>query len=233
MQGEAFPAVAIRRFCKVIHFARSRHMIARRSFLASSSGLLAAASACFLRNTARADAPVFTEEQTRLIEWMDAATGVGREIARGTLSVTRFGDAYWYLNRGIDWSPGQGQSLPAVSVPKGFVTDFASIPRALWVALPRDGDYVWAAVVHDYLYWYQTTTKDVADDVLNAAMIDFKIPAADRIAIFEGVRLGGASSWIENAQLRQRGEKRILTLFPDDPTITWEDWKKRPGVFGP
>ena len=106
---------------------------------------------------------MLSEEQIKLVEWMDAATGVGREVATGLLSVTRFSDAFWYLSRGINWSPGPGQQLPSVSVPAGFVTDFASIPRGLWTALPRDGDYVWAAVVHDYLYWYQTTTKNVAD----------------------------------------------------------------------
>jgi hypothetical protein len=175
--------------------------------------------------------PVLSEEQIKLVEWMDAATGVALEIPHGTLSVTRFADAFWYLSRGIDWSPGPGQNLPPVSVPVGFVTDFASIPRALWTALPRDGDYVWAAVVHDYLYWYQTTTKDIADDVLNAAMIDFKIPAAERFAIYQGVHLGGTFAWNTNAQRRQNGEKRTLKLFPDDPTISWEEWKKRPDVF--
>lgn len=173
-----------------------------------------------------------SEEQIKFVEWMDAATRVGGlEAAHGTLSVTRFADAFWYLSRGIDWSPDPGQSLPAVSVPPGFVTDFASIPRALWTALPRDGDYVWAAVVHDHLYWFQTTTKDIADDVLKAAMIDFKIPTLDRTAIYQGVHLGGSSAWNENARLRQNGEKRILKQFPDDPTVSWQDWKKRPGVF--
>jgi hypothetical protein len=177
--------------------------------------------------------PVLSEEQIKLVEWMDTATGAntGLESAHGTLNVTRFADAVWYLSRGIDWSPNQGQTLPPVSVPPGFVTDFASIPRALWTALPRDGDYVWAAVVHDYLYWYQTTTKDVADDVLNAAMVDFKIPALDRIAIYQGVHLGGRSAWNGNAELRRNGEKRTLKQFPDDPTISWEEWKKRPDVF--
>jgi hypothetical protein len=206
-------------------------MILRRTFLASSSALVATMSMPFAPDTTRAETPALSEEQTKLVEWMDAATGVGKEVAGGVLSVTRFADAFWYLTRGINWSPGQGQKLPSVSVPAGFVTDFASIPRPLWTALPRDGDYVWAAVVHDYLYWYQTTTKDTADDVLNAAMIDFKIPDLERLAIYQGVHLGGTSSWNENTRLRKNGEKRILKLFPDQPTISWQDWKKRPDVF--
>jgi hypothetical protein len=176
--------------------------------------------------------PVIPEEKKRLVEWMDAATGTGAEleIPHGTLNVTR-ADAFWYLSHGIDWSPGPGQNLPSVSVPTGFVTDFASIPRWLWTTLPRDGNYVWAAVVHDYLYWYQTTTKAIADDVLKAAMIDFKIPFLQRTAIYAGVHWRGTSSCNTNTQLRQSGEKRRLKLFPEDPTISWEEWKKRPDVF--
>jgi hypothetical protein len=189
------------------------------------------------------EAQMSSEEQAKLVAWMDEATGaVARvdedgaveERVHGTLSVTRFRDAFWYLSKPIDWSPDDpGQGLPSVSVPIGFVTDFASIPRALWTTLPRDGDYVWPAVVHDYLYWTQTTTKEVADNVLNAAMLNFDIPFLTRTAIFQGVALGGGPSWANNAELKRNGEKRVLKEFPDSPTISWEQWKTKPGVFAP
>lgn len=38
-----------------------------------------------------------------------------------------------------------------VKVPKGFITDGASIPRVLWIILPPWGSYGQAAVLHDYL----------------------------------------------------------------------------------
>jgi hypothetical protein len=164
-------------------------------------------------------------------DWIDAQYRRPSKPAHGTLGVTRFADAFWYLTREISWSPLPGVALPSVVVPVGFVTDFASIPRSLWTLLPRDGDYVWAAIVHDYLYWSQGTSKADADSVFNAAMEDFKIPAVERIAIYEGVSRGGQSSWDENARLKRAGEKRILKLFPPEPTISWADWKKRPDVF--
>jgi hypothetical protein len=175
---------------------------------------------------------MMSEEQAKLVEWMDEATGATLERAGGVLTVTRFADPFWYLKEPIEWTPDDpGQGLPTVTVPVGFVTDFASIPRALWTSLPRDGDYVWAAVVHDYLYWFQKTSKEVADNVLNAAMGNFNIPFLTRTAIYQGVALGGASSWANNAQLRQNGEKRILKKLPDSPTITWAQWKTKPDVF--
>lgn len=205
-------------------------MISRRQMVYSCVKAAAAVSAFGTFGPVGA-APAESSDEEKFIEWMDAATGVGREVAHGTLSVTRFSDAYWYLTRPIEWSPAQGQQLPKVTVPIGFVTDFASIPRALWIALPRDGDYVWAAVVHDYLYWFQMTSRDVADDVLNAAMKDFNIPTTDRVAIYEGLHLGGGSAWEQNAALKNAGEKRILKQFPTDPTTSWADWKTKPGVF--
>lgn len=38
-----------------------------------------------------------------------------------------------------------------LEVPDGFVTDGASVPRALWWLFPPTGRYFLAAVVHDYL----------------------------------------------------------------------------------
>lgn len=37
-----------------------------------------------------------------------------------------------------------------IVVPAGFVTDFASTPRALWSVIPPTGRYQLAAVVHDF-----------------------------------------------------------------------------------
>ena len=180
-----------------------------------------------------------SEDKAELAKWMDESIAAAREketsgleMAVGALNVTRFADAFWYMSGPITWRPDDpGQGLPSVSVPIGFVTDFASIPRALWTTLPRDGDYVWAAVVHDYLYWYQTTTKEVADNVLNAAMGNLNIPTVTRFAIYQGVAVGGGPSWANNAQLRKNGEKRTLKKFPDSPTISWKQWKTKPDVF--
>lgn len=37
------------------------------------------------------------------------------------------------------------------SVPLGFITDLASVPRVLWALLPPHGRYAKAAILHDYL----------------------------------------------------------------------------------
>jgi hypothetical protein len=33
--------------------------------------------------------------------------------------------------------------------------------------------------------------------------------------------------------LQSAGEKRILIKFPDDPRVTWAQWKQNANVFAP
>jgi hypothetical protein len=82
-----------------------------------------------------------------------------------------------------------------VTVPVGFVTDFASIPQILWSVLSPVGGYDEAAVVHDYLYTIAITDRGTADKVLNEAMQVLEVEGWKRKAIYAGVRLGGWHAW--------------------------------------
>ncbi len=170
-------------------------------------------------------------------EWLDIAVADlnTKGEATGALRLGRFRDPMYFLMDPIDWRPSgdDDPALPHVTVPTGFVTDLASIPRVFWSLLRPDGDYVYAAIIHDFLYWTQTTSKAAADTVLKIAMRDFNVSGPVVMAIYEGVSLGGRSAWTGNAKLKARGERRILTAFPSDPKTSWAKWKAQPGVFGP
>jgi hypothetical protein len=156
-----------------------------------------------------------------------------QRLPSGLLYVGRFKDPMYFLTQSIKWEPtgNADQTLPTVTVPQGFVTDFASIPREFYSFLRPDGDYAFAAVVHDFLYWDQTSSREAADDTLKAAMTDFDIPSLTKEVIYKAVRLGGGPAWREDGRLKAGGEKRILKRFPSDPRITWAQWKQQPGVF--
>jgi len=62
-------------------------------------------------------------------------------------------------------------------------------------------------------------------------MIDFKIDSRIAGTIYEAVHLAGGGAWKENADVKAKGEKRILKSLPDDPRITWSEWRARPEVF--
>ncbi|WP_407073743.1 DUF1353 domain-containing protein [Pseudoxanthomonas mexicana] len=133
----------------------------------------------------------------------------------------------------IGWGPNPGQKgPPPVSVPVGFVTDLASIPRVFWSILPTNGRYAHSAVVHDYLYWEQSLSREESDEVMALSMADFDISKSTIKAIRTAVRSpGGQRAWDKNARLKALGEKRVLRRFPNTPTVTWDAWKRQPGVF--
>lgn len=165
-------------------------------------------------------------------KWIERWRSAGRDV-EGMLYLGRFADPFYFLTKPIAWKPNADQrsKLPKVAVPVGFVTDFASIPRAFWSLLRPDGDYAYAAVIHDYLYWNQALPRDQSDLIFKFAMQDFKVGAAEVATIYAGVRAGGSGPWKENAKLKAGGVRRVLKTPPKDPTIKWVDYKKRADVF--
>jgi hypothetical protein len=97
-----------------------------------------------------------------------------------------------------------------ITVPTGFVTDFASIPRAFWSVLVPTGRYGRAAIVHDYLYWEQTCTREQADRILLLGMTESGVDRVTREAIYAAVRLAGHTAWLASAEERKLGKPRII-----------------------
>jgi hypothetical protein len=98
--------------------------------------------------------------------------------------------------------------------------------------LPRDGNYSFAAIIHDYLYWVQDRSRHEADEIFKLAMQDLAISRPTIDIIYWAVRSPfGESAWNGLAAEKKAGGRRILKEFPDDPRTTWDEFKKKPGVF--
>lgn len=63
------------------------------------------------------------------------------------LDVRKVGDRAWKLLAPVIYRGDYGRYV----VPAGYVTDFASVPRLLWILFPQSGRWDAAAVVHDWL----------------------------------------------------------------------------------
>lgn len=101
------------------------------------------------------------------------------------------------------------------TVPVGFYTDFASVPR-LGVLYALLGDRAHEpAVVHDWLYYADLIGRSESDDVLMEAMKVFNVSWWQRYPIWWGVRLGGWVAW--NAH-RKAGHPEV-GKFSDSPDI--------------
>jgi hypothetical protein len=188
------------------------------------------------RGAAAAPAPdPSTDKQARLRDaeaWIDGAVARAPEWR---LYVEKFKDPMWFLTKPVTWTPDPAQSVQfaSVEVPSGFVSDFASIPKIFWSILPRNGEYLYAALIHDFLYWTQMRPKATADDIFRLAMQDFGISIIVINVIYEAVQLVGQAAWDDNARLKSQGERRILKRYPENQLVTWEEWKRRDDVFAP
>lgn len=81
------------------------------------------------------------------------------------------------------------------TVPEGFETDFASVPRFFWRLVPPWGRYSPAAVLHDYLYSQGLGTRAQADQVFLDMMQRLAVPAWKRRMMYLAVRLFGRGRW--------------------------------------
>ena len=83
----------------------------------------------------------------------------------------------------------------SLTVPKGFSTDLASVPRLPGTYMLFGGKARRSAILHDYLYELRYP-RDWADAVFRAAMVH-EVGPITRYLMWLGVRVGGASYYTE------------------------------------
>lgn len=81
------------------------------------------------------------------------------------------------------------------TVPRGFITDLASIPRFLRGLFNVNGLSRSAAVLHDWLYCVQYTTRAEADALFLEALEAAGVGWATRYSMYMAVRAGGWMYW--------------------------------------
>lgn len=86
-----------------------------------------------------------------------------------------------------------------ISVPKGFITDFASVPFWLDGLIPSFGPWAKAAIIHDYLYATAGLRRGLSrawcDRVFLEALKACGVSLWRRNAMWAAVRLGGSGGW--------------------------------------
>lgn len=89
-----------------------------------------------------------------------------------------------------------------ITVPAGFVSDFASVPRALRSIIDNDDPgVVMPSIVHDYLYRHSGKvpggpfSRLEADDLMLEGMEVCGLPPTKRRLVYIAIRVGGAFTW--------------------------------------
>ena len=81
-----------------------------------------------------------------------------------------------------------------ITIPVGYASDFASVPRVLWVLIPPHGRSAVASVVHDYLYDNRIGTRLDAD-LLFFRDLNPVVPSWQSLVMFLSVRLFAQKWW--------------------------------------
>jgi hypothetical protein len=136
----------------------------------------------------------------------------------------------WVLEQDLLYEVGD--SGQTIRVPRGFVTDLTSTPRAIWFVIPPFGRYQFAAIVHDYLYWDQACTKAQADTILWHAMVESGVGKLKADAIWEGVHQAGQSAW--NTNKDERDNQHLVRQIPEarfsdihQAGVVWVDYRQK------
>lgn len=111
-----------------------------------------------------------------------------------TLDARSLNDDYWELIGSLKYDSKVYGDL--ITVPTGFVTDFASVPKWLPIAyamLKNVGKQ--AAVVHDYLYQKHLCGKAKADRIFLEALKAMKVSAFKRWLLYSSVVAFGWTSY--------------------------------------
>lgn len=157
-----------------------------------------------------------------------------REVAKSTLILLPFFDMnYYVVFKTFSWEPDATHTnfSGRIVVPKGFVTSLDSIPSYAWSLMPASGRYGSAVVLHDWLYWDQALSRETADGIFDIALQELGMSRVPRKLIWTAVRTFGSGAWDQIAREKFAGSKRVLRQLPDDPKITWEQWRVMPNVF--
>lgn len=106
---------------------------------------------------------------------------------------TEHGRSLWTLAAPLVYK--SDSQLDAITVPEGFITDFASVPRIPLVYLIMNDVGQEAAVIHDYLYRFKSLPRNEADAILCEALTDLGVSKWRRTAMWLAVRAFGWSAY--------------------------------------
>jgi len=94
-----------------------------------------------------------------------------------------------------------------ITVPEGFVTDFASVPRIFWAIISPVDRHGKAAVIHDYCYATGIYNRKVSDVIFLECLDVLGVEPWKQWCMYKAVRIGGWRAWQKHRK-REKEEKK-------------------------
>jgi len=124
------------------------------------------------------------------------------------LIVEPIGNGFWELQVGFEYHVGEYPSDEIITVPKGFITDFASVPKIFWPILPPVGKHGKAAVIHDYCYATACYSKAMSDKIFLEGMEVLEVEKWKRETMYHAVVWFGWFAWYKHRK-REKKERQL------------------------
>ena len=83
------------------------------------------------------------------------------------------GKSYWYLCNPLDVEITMSDKKYSISIPEGFLTDGASVPRIFWSICPKWDNSHHAVILHDYLCEYGIAHVDGVATVIDRSHANY------------------------------------------------------------
>lgn len=98
------------------------------------------------------------------------------------------GKNLWKTLESFEYHIGEYPSEEIITVPEGFETDFATVPRIVWSIISPIDNHAKAAVIHDYCYEYKIYSRKRCDEIFKEALEVLKINSVKIWFMYHSVR---------------------------------------------
>ena len=115
-----------------------------------------------------------------------------------------------------------------ITVPKGFESDGASVPKVLWSFIAPFGNHLKAAIVHDFLYSKKNDTginKTLADRIFMKLMEQCGVSRWKMYSMGGAVKLFGKSHW-DSKECNEGYVDKALFDNTDEAKVYYSAWKE-------
>ncbi len=100
---------------------------------------------------------------------------------------------YWKLTQPLSYNVNNLDDI--ITVPAGFVTDYASVPIVANWFIPKSGEYDPAAVIHDWLYFKKDRPRSECDGIFCEAMKSLNVNFIKGQTMYYALRAFGWIAW--------------------------------------
>jgi hypothetical protein len=116
------------------------------------------------------------------------------------------GKNLWKNYQPFEYHIGTYPSDEIITVPAGFKTNFASVPRIFWPILSPIDDHGKAAVIHDYCYAKGLYNRRISDKIFREGLRVLNVKSWKVFCMYYGLRMFGWIVWWKY-RLREKRER--------------------------